>query len=81
MNWYVLEWNGLDNGIDLYEFESAKEDVAEVWDEVTEGLHQYSSILVMDRSRLENLFAAVDSMKQVMKTKHQKRRQSRGRRI
>ena len=61
MKWFVLEWNGLDDGIDLYELESAQTDIAEVWEEVAEDLHTFSSILVMDSQRLSNLFQAVSA--------------------
>jgi len=63
VKWYVLEWNALDNGIELYAWESDKTDVAEVWEEVGEGLHNYASVLVMDEGRLQNLVRAVESLK------------------
>lgn len=61
--WHVLEWNALDNGIELYTWESAKTDPAEVWEEVSEGLHNFASVLVMDKERLQNLIRAVESLK------------------
>ena len=60
MKWFILEWNGLDNDIDLYDFESAKEDIAEVWEEASEDLHNFSSILVMNAERLRNLLKAAE---------------------
>lgn len=59
MKWFILEWNAIDNAIDLYEFESAKDDLAEVWEEASQDLHNFSSILVMDSQRLANFFQAV----------------------
>jgi hypothetical protein len=59
MSWYILEWNALDNDIDLYEIESAKDNIGEVWEEVSEDLHNYSSVLVMDSQRLANLIQAI----------------------
>jgi hypothetical protein len=72
MNWFILEWNGLDNDIDLYEFESAKEDIAEVWEEASEDLHDFSAILVMDSQRLSNLFRAVSDFTKTIKGGEQK---------
>ena len=65
--WFVLEWCGMDNDIDLYEWESAKRDEAEVWEEVRESAHNWESFLVMDKERLRNLFQAVESLRKTMK--------------
>jgi hypothetical protein len=54
MKWRVLEWNALDNDVDLYEWESSKTDPAEVWEEVSEELHNFASVLVMDEERFQN---------------------------
>ena len=67
VTWYVLEWNGLDDRIDLYEAESEQEDAALVYEEVAEDLHNFSSILLMDKEKLEALFKAVDGLKRQMK--------------
>jgi len=61
--YYILEWNALDDDIGLYEFKTDKTDEAEIYEELSEGLHNYSNILILDRERLENLFKAVDSLK------------------
>ena len=60
MNWYILEWNPLDDDVDLYEFETDKTDIAEVWEEASEDLHNFSSILVMNGERLRNLLKAAE---------------------
>ena len=67
MKWFILEWNGLDNDIALYEFESATDDIAEVWEEAAEDLHNFSSILVMDSQRLANLLHAVSDFQKEYK--------------
>ena len=64
--WYVLEWNALDYGIELYEWETSKSDEAEVWDEVSESLHQCSAVLIMSEKRLSNLFKAVRHLQKQM---------------
>lgn len=61
--WYVLEWNALDNDIDLYVWESAKTDIADVWEEIGEKLHNFASVLVMDEDRFQNLIKAVKNLK------------------
>ena len=65
--WFVLEWCGMDNDIDLYEWESAKNDEAEVWEEVRESAHNWESFLVMDKERLNNLLRAVESLQKTTK--------------
>lgn len=64
MNWYILEWNALDDSIDIYEWPTEKSDISEVWEEVSESLHNYSNILVMDSARLNNLFNAVEGFQE-----------------
>jgi hypothetical protein len=61
MNWYVLEWNALDDRIDLYEWPSEETDISQVWEEVGESLHNCANVLVMDNDRLRNLFQAVNA--------------------
>ena len=65
--YFVLEWNALDDSIDLYDFESEKEDISEVYEEIAEGLHNYSNVLIMEKKRLDNLFKAVESFKEYLK--------------
>lgn len=60
--WYVLEWNALDNDMDLYVWESEKSAPADVWEEIGEGLHNFASVLVMDEERFGNFIGAVDKL-------------------
>ena len=60
--WHVLEWNALDNGIDLYAWDTEKTDPADVWEEVCEGLHNFASALVMDEERFGNFISAVKKL-------------------
>ena len=61
--WFVLEWNGLDAEVALYEWPSSKRDEAEVCDEVGESLHNFSSFLLMDYSRLRNMLKAISAFR------------------
>ena len=62
IKWHVLEWNALDDGIDLYVWESEKTDAADVWEEIGEGLHNFASALVMDEERFGNFIGAVEKL-------------------
>ena len=63
MKYYVLEWNALDDRIELYPFSSRSKDIAVGYEEASEELHNYSSILLMDNKKLRNLINAIDSIK------------------
>jgi hypothetical protein len=65
--WYVLEWNALDYRIELYEFESRNKEQSEAFEEISEDLHNYSSILLMDKKHLHALFKAVRDFHKRMK--------------
>lgn len=67
MTWHVLEWNALDNDIALYEWETAKTDIAEVWEEVGESLHNYGNVLVMDDERFLSFLKAVEPFQNRLK--------------
>jgi len=67
MKYYVLEWNALDDRIDLYDFQSKSNDIAQVYEEVSEELHNYAFVLVMDKKKLANLIDAVDNIKKKLK--------------
>lgn len=73
MEWFVLEWCPLDNCIDLYRWKTSKTDIGEVWTEVQESVRNLSSLLVMDRERLENLFKAVEELRREMSRKKAKK--------
>ena len=60
--WHVLEWNALDNDMDLYVWESEKSDPADVWEEIGTGLHNFTSVLVMDEERFGNFIGAVEKL-------------------
>ena len=62
-NWHILEWNSLDNDIDLYVWVSEKSEPADVWEEIGEELHNFASVLVMDEGRFQNLLKAVENLK------------------
>ena len=65
--WYVLEWNALDDDIDLFVWDTTKTDEAEVWEEVGEGLHNWSNFLVMNEKRLLNLFRVVAALQELLR--------------
>lgn len=67
MNYYILEWNILNDSIELYEFQSKKHDIAEVYEEISEELHNFSSVLVMNLKQMGSLFDAVATMKRNLK--------------
>lgn len=67
--WYVLESNALDDRLELYEFTSRHAEQGDVFEEISEELHSYSSILLMDQERLNNLFMAVDTIRQTILAK------------
>lgn len=59
--WFVLEWNALDDEVALNEWLSSKSDEAAVCEEIGEGLHNFSSFLLMDYPRLRNMLKAVSA--------------------
>jgi len=65
--WYVLEWNALDYRIELYRFQSRSREQSEAYEEISEELHNYSSILLMEKKQLRNLFKAVLNFRKTMK--------------
>jgi len=65
--WYVLEWNALDYRIELYRFQSRSNEQSEAYEEISEELHNYSSVLLMEKKRLRNLFKAILDFRKTMK--------------
>jgi hypothetical protein len=59
--WFVLEWNGLDDDIDLYLHESEATEESDVYEEL--DLHNYSNALLMDELKLRNFLKSVDVFK------------------
>lgn len=65
--WYVLEWNALDDAVELHEWQSTTKDQAEMWEEVAEECHNLSGTLLMDAKRLGNFLKAVRRFQKQMK--------------
>jgi hypothetical protein len=58
MKYFILEWNGLNDEIGLYEYETKTEDIALVYEEI--DLSNYSNALVLDLSKLKSFLKAVE---------------------
>lgn len=56
--YYILEWCGLDDNIELFEIESDKE-IAAIYEEFDNELSCYEQVLVMDKERFGNFLNAV----------------------
>ena len=63
MKWYVLEMSALDDRIELYEWETEKTDRGEIWEEVSDALRQYSSIILIDDEQLDVLTRSIAILK------------------
>jgi len=63
MKWYVLEMSALDDRIELYEWETEKTDRGEIWEEVSDAVRQYSSIILIDDEQLDVLTRSIAILK------------------
>jgi len=64
MRYHILEWNSLDDEIQMYDFESDKE-ISEVYEELE--LHNFSNVLIMEKKKVKKFFKAVASYKKYLK--------------
>lgn len=61
--YWVLEYSALDDNIEIYEFKSSQTDESLVYEEISEGLHNYSNVIILNKEKAKNLLKAVEKLK------------------